>query len=96
MQAPPNRDCRLANGLTRLDQCVTRQHTSRQPGVFSQRMVGPKAWSELYHQMESVFKQSDYEGGAVACIRAVTKQLVRRFPGSRQSSNELPDEPVVL
>lgn len=58
--------------------------------------VGGGEWSAICRQMESAFKQSDFEGGAVAGIRSLTQQLVAHFPATRQSANELPDEPVVL
>jgi uncharacterized membrane protein len=58
--------------------------------------VGTQAWSEVCRQMESAFRQADYEGGALASIQSVTKLLVTHFPASRQAANELPDEPVIL
>lgn len=58
--------------------------------------VGPGAWNAVCLQMESAFKQSNFEGGAVGGIQAVTRHLVTHFPASRPSMHELPDSPVVL
>jgi uncharacterized membrane protein YgcG len=58
--------------------------------------VGGGEWDAICRQMESAFKQSDFEGGALAGIGSLTRHLVTHFPATRQSANELPDEPVVL
>ena len=47
-------------------------------------------------QMEAAFKQSNYEGGVVAGVQAVTRHLAAHFPANGQGRNELPDAPVVL
>lgn len=58
--------------------------------------VGRGEWNAICRRMEAAFKQSDFEGGAVAGIQSLTRQLVTHFPATRQSANELPDQPVVL
>ncbi len=58
--------------------------------------VGSEAWCKVCRQMETAFKQSDYEGGMTEGIRCVTRHLTRHFPAGGKSSNELPDEPVML
>jgi hypothetical protein len=58
--------------------------------------VGASEWHAICHQMELAFKQSDFERGALAGIRSLTELLVMHFPATRQSANELPDEPAVL
>lgn len=58
--------------------------------------VGTGEWKAICQQMESAFKRSDFEAGAVAAIRSLTQQLVAHFPATRQSANELPDEPVLV
>jgi uncharacterized membrane protein len=57
--------------------------------------VGAEAWSKVCHQMETAFKQSNYEGGVVSGIQAVTQHLVQHFPADDRG-NELPDRPVLL
>ena len=59
-------------------------------------VVGSQAWTEVCHQMEAAFRQSDFEGGVVSGVQAVTQHLVKHFPADDQSGNELPDTPVVL
>lgn len=58
--------------------------------------VGSQEWSKVCHQMETAFKQSNYEGGVVSGVQAVTRHLVKHFPADGRSGNELPDKPVLL
>ncbi|MDL2337223.1 MAG: TPM domain-containing protein [Pseudomonadota bacterium] len=57
--------------------------------------VGAEEWRKVCHQMETAFKQSNYEGGVVSGVQAVTQHLVRHFPADDRP-NELSDKPVVL
>ena len=57
--------------------------------------VGAEEWRKVCHQMETAFKQSNYEGGVVSGVQAVTQHLVRHFPADDRP-NELSDRPVVL
>jgi uncharacterized membrane protein len=57
--------------------------------------VGADEWRKVCHQMETAFKQSNYEGGVVSGVQAVTQHLVSHFPADDRG-NELPDRPVVL
>ena len=47
-------------------------------------------------QMESALKRSDFEGGAVAGLRALSQQLLTHFPATCHGANGLPDEPVLV
>ena len=61
--------------------------------------VDAQAWSEVCRQMETAFRQSNFEGGVVSGVQAVTQHLRQHFPLDRHDShdrNELPDKPVVL
>ena len=58
--------------------------------------VSSGEWNQVCRQMEAAFKQSNYEGGIVAGVQAVTRHLAAHFPANGQSRNELPDAPVVL
>lgn len=58
--------------------------------------VGAQEWENICRGMETAFKQANFEGGVVAGIEAVTRQLVKHFPASAADQNELPDKPVVL
>ena len=57
--------------------------------------VGAEAWSKVCRQMETSFRQSNYEGGVVSGVQAVTQHLVRHFPADDRG-NELPDSPLIL
>ena len=59
-------------------------------------VVGSQAWTEVCHQMEAAFRQSDFEGGVMSGVQAVTRHLVTHFPADGQNRNELADTPVVL
>ena len=58
--------------------------------------VGSQEWSRVCHQMEVAFRQSNYEGGVLDGVQAVTRHLVQHFPADDHNGNELPDKPVVL
>ena len=53
-------------------------------------------WGALCRQMEAAFKQSDFEGGVVNGVQAVSQHLAMHFPAHDDHGNELPDKPVVL
>ena len=46
--------------------------------------------------MEAAFSQSNFEGGVVSGVHAVTQHLMKHFPADGQNGNELLDKPVVL
>jgi len=58
--------------------------------------VGSQEWSKVCRQMETAFKQSNYESGALKGVQAVTQHLVENFPANSRSVDELPDKPVIL
>jgi uncharacterized membrane protein len=58
--------------------------------------VGSQAWEKICRTMETAFQQTNYEGGVVSGIQAVTRRLVEHFPASGTGQNELPDKPLVL
>ncbi len=57
--------------------------------------VASHEWNQVCKQMESAFKQSDFEGGVLGGLKAVTQHLAKHFPAKGGSGNELPDKPVV-
>jgi len=63
-------------------------------GIHSK--VGSQAWEKICREMETAFRQANYESGVVSGVRAVTQHLSKHFPASGSSRNELPDKPVVL
>ena len=58
--------------------------------------VGTAEWVNICRNMETAFKQANYEGGVVTGIQAVTQLLIKHFPASGAGQNELPDKPLVL
>ena len=57
--------------------------------------VGAEEWRKVCHQMETAFKQSNYEGGVIAGVQAVTQHLAQHFPADDRP-NELSNRPIVL
>lgn len=53
-------------------------------------------WAKICRQMETAFKQGEYEGGVVRGIQAVTTSLIEHFPAAGVGRNELSDKPMVL
>jgi uncharacterized membrane protein len=58
--------------------------------------VGAPEWNKICQQMETAFRQSNFEGGVLEGVQAVTRHLVANFPADGRNPNELPDKPVVL
>ena len=58
--------------------------------------VSSQEWNKVCHQMETAFKQSNFEGGVISGVQAVTQHLVAHFPADGRNGNELPDKPVLL
>ena len=58
--------------------------------------AGDATWEAICQQMQRAFATGDYQGGAIAGVDAVAACLRRHFPYDGQSTNELPDAPVVL
>ena len=58
--------------------------------------VDAQEWSKACRQMEAAFRQSDFEGGVVSGVQAVTRHLKQHFPSDSHDRNELSNKPVVL
>jgi len=58
--------------------------------------VGARGWESICGEMETAFRQKNYEAGVVSGIKAVTQHLMTHFPASSAGQNELSDKPVVL
>ncbi|KWT68400.1 MULTISPECIES: TPM domain-containing protein [unclassified Variovorax] len=61
-----------------------------------QAKVDSQEWNKVCRQMETKFRQSNFEGGVVSGVQAVTQHLVKHFPADSRNVNELPDKAVVL
>ena len=58
--------------------------------------VGAHEWEAICHRMEAAFRQSDFEGGVLAGVQAVTGHLTAHFPAQGRSRNELPNQPLIM
>ena len=58
--------------------------------------VDAHEWSKVCREMEAAFGQSNFEGGVVSGVQAVTRHLLQHFPSDSHDRNELSDKPVVL
>ncbi len=63
-------------------------------GIHSR--IGSEAWELICRDMESAFRQGDFDTGVIAGIHAVGAHLRRHFPARPGAANELPDTPLVL
>lgn len=63
-------------------------------GIYAK--VESQEWNKVCRQMEAAFRQSNFEGGVLSGVQAVTRYLKQRFPSYGHDRNELPDKPVVL
>lgn len=58
--------------------------------------VNSQAWSQICREMEAAFRQSNFDGGVLRGVQAVTQHLVLHFPLCGSDGNELADQPVLL
>ena len=63
-------------------------------GIYAK--AGSQEWQSICRQMEAAFKQSNYKGGVVSGVQAVTQHLTKYFPSADGDQNELSDKPMVL
>ena len=60
-------------------------------------MLGKAAWEAVCRDMEVAFRLGNFETGVIQGIRTVGGHLQRHFPReSSDTSNELPNKPIVL
>ena len=53
-------------------------------------------WQAVCRTMEGYFKEQRFREGSIAGIEGVGALLGRHFPGSGETGNELPNQPVLL
>ena len=63
-------------------------------GIHAQ--LGQETWEAICREMETAFRDGQFEAGVLAGIRAVGEHLAHHFPARSGKSNEMPDRPVVL
>ena len=58
--------------------------------------VGAEGWESICREMESAFREGNFEQGVSGGIERVSSLLAAHYPGGPRARNELPDRPVVL
>lgn len=59
--------------------------------------VGNEAWEAICRQMETAFREGQFESGVITGIGAIGTHLQEYFATERKAGeNELPDRPVIL
>lgn len=53
-------------------------------------------WERICRDMESAFRQGQFEQGVLTGVDEITRLLVKYFPADGINPDELPDRPVVL
>jgi len=59
-------------------------------------ITGPLAWEEICRNMETAFRDNQYQQGVIDGVRAVNRLLTKHFPSRGAGRNQLPDKVVVL
>lgn len=58
--------------------------------------LGSAVWEAICREMESMFRQGQFEEGVIVGIRSVGAHLAQHYPQVGAKINELPDQPVIL
>lgn len=58
--------------------------------------LGQAVWEAICQEMETAFRQGEFEAGVLAGIRSVGQQLTQHYPQQGAQHNELPNHPVLM
>jgi len=58
--------------------------------------LGQEVWGSVCREMETAFRQGQFEEGVIAGVRRVGQQMAEHYPHSGAKLNELQDAPVLL
>jgi uncharacterized membrane protein len=58
--------------------------------------LGKQTWKAICHDMETSFRQGEFEQGIVEGIRCVSQHLAAHYPNAGEKVNELSDKPVMI
>ncbi len=58
--------------------------------------VAAAEWEAICREMESHFRQGEFEAGVLAGIARIDGLLRRHFPVTGENANELPDRPALI
>lgn len=58
--------------------------------------VGTQGWEAICHDMETAFRQGQFEEGVLVGIKEISEVLQKNFPVGAADKNELSNEPLAL
>ncbi|MGZ8261920.1 MAG: TPM domain-containing protein [Methylotenera sp.] len=58
--------------------------------------VGDVGWERVCHEMETLFRQGQFESGILYGITQIGAKLTQHYPANGKGSNELPNAPVII
>ena len=58
--------------------------------------VGEQMWTHISHEMETLFKQGQFEAGVLHGITQIGILLAQHYPATTNNPNELPNAPVII
>lgn len=58
--------------------------------------VGDQGWEQISHEMETLFRQAQFEAGVLHGITRISGLLVQHFPATGKNENELSNTPVII
>jgi uncharacterized membrane protein len=59
-------------------------------------LVAQAEWDAICRRMESAFRATRFEAGALEAIGEITQLLNRHFPPGERNLDELPDRPLIV
>jgi hypothetical protein len=63
-------------------------------GIHQQ--VGAEGWEKICQQMESMFRQGQFEAGVLYGITQIGQQLAQYYPANINKKNELSNAPIII
>ncbi len=58
--------------------------------------VGDVGWKRICHEMESLFRQGQFEAGILYGISQIGQRLAQHYPANDEHINELPNAPIII
>lgn len=58
--------------------------------------IGAQGWESISHEMETYFKQGQFEAGVIYGVQQIGAQLTRHYPAPAKKINELSDAPIII
>jgi uncharacterized membrane protein len=58
--------------------------------------IGAQGWESISHEMETYFKQGNFEAGVVFGVHQIGALIARHYPAQREEINELSNAPIII